>query len=132
MPGLFNDLQGNCTDNRKGAFCAGNKEVLMSTRLIALLAVIAAFGALTVMALLDVGYFGILEPHFQTWGGGQVLADLVIMCVLGIVWMLADSRTSGVNAWPFVIATLVVGSFGPLFYLVARELKATSASRQGA
>jgi hypothetical protein len=104
----------------------------MSNRLIALLLVIAAFGALSAMALLDVGYFGILEPHFQTWGGGQVFADLVIMCVLGIIWMLADSRTSGVSAWPFVIATLFLGSFGPLFYLVARELKATSASRQSA
>ena len=104
----------------------------MSTRLIALLSVIAAFAVLTAMALLDVGYFGILEPHFQSWGGGQVFADLVIMCVLGIVWMLADSRTSGVNAWPFVIATLFLGSFGPLLYLVARELKATSTSRQGA
>lgn len=104
----------------------------MSNRLIALLLVIVAFGALTAMALLDVGYFGILEPHFQSWGGGQVFADLVIMCVLGIIWMLADSRTSGINAWPFVIATLFVGSFGPLLYLVARELKATSASRQSA
>jgi hypothetical protein len=104
----------------------------MSTRLILLLVVIAAFGALTVMALLDAGYLGIFEPHFQTWGGGQVFADLVIMCVLGIVWMLADSRTSGVNAWPFVITTLVLGSFGVLFYLVARELKATATSRQSA
>ena len=104
----------------------------MSTRLIVLLVVIAAFGVLTALALMDVGYFGILAPHFQSWGGGQVFADLVIMCVLGIVWMIADSRTSGINAWPFVIATVFLGSFGPLSYLVARELKATAASRQGA
>ena len=102
----------------------------MSNRLIAILLTIAAFGALTVMALLDVGYFGILEPHFQTWGGGQVFADLVIALVLVMIWMVADSRISGVNAWPFVIATLFLGSFGPLFYLIARELKATNPSRQ--
>ena len=37
----------------------------MSMRVLVLLAVIAAFGALTVLALLDVGYWGIFEPHFQ-------------------------------------------------------------------
>jgi hypothetical protein len=108
------------------------KEVPMSTRLIALLSVIAAFGILSAIALMDVGYLGIIEPHFKAWGAGQVFADLVILAVLSIFWMLSDSRTSGINAWPFVVVTLVAGSFGPLFYLVARELKATSTSRQGA
>jgi uncharacterized membrane protein YqjE len=97
----------------------------MSTKLIALLVVIAAFGVLSTLALLDVGYFGILEPHFKSFGEGQVLADLVILAVLGCIWMQRDSRASGISAWPFVIATVFLGSFGVLFYLVARELKAT-------
>ncbi len=104
----------------------------MSNRLIMLLAVVLPFGALSAIALLDVGYFGILAPHFTSWGEGQVLADLVIACTLAIIWMIADSRTSGISAWPFVAITLFLGSFGPLFYLIVRELKATSASRQGA
>jgi hypothetical protein len=40
--------------------------------------------------------------------------------------MVADARTRGLNAWPFVAITLVAGSFGPLFYLVMRELKAAA------
>jgi len=104
----------------------------MSTRLILLLVVTAAFGALSAVALMDVGYWGIIAPHFQAWGPGQVFADLVIALTLVVVWMVADSRTSGISAWPFVAITLVLGSFGPLFYLIARELKATSTSRQGA
>jgi hypothetical protein len=94
-----------------------------------LIVVIALFGALSALALWDVGYWGIFAPHFQTWGGGQVLADLVILCALGVVWMLDDSRASGISPWPFVITTLFLGSFGVLFYLFARELRASARSR---
>ncbi len=95
----------------------------MSVRLIALLVVIVAFGVLTAIALFDVGFFGIIEPHFQAWGAGQVFADLVIVAALACFWMVADARERKLNAWPFVALTLVAGSFGPLFYLVLRELR---------
>ena len=97
----------------------------MSIRLIALILVTAAFAVLSAFALADVGYFGIIEPHFKSWGAGQVFADLVILAVLGCFWMVADSRSSGINPWPFVVGTLIAGSFGVLFYVIARELKAT-------
>jgi len=99
----------------------------MSPRLIALLAVILAFGALSAMALMEAGYLGIFMQHFQNYAGMQVLTDLVIVCVLAIIWMVRDAKTSGVNPWPFVVLTLVAGSFGPLFYLVAREVKSRAA-----
>jgi len=95
----------------------------MSVRLLLLIVVISLFGALSAMALMDVGYLGIIEPHFQSWGAGQVFADLVILAVLGCVWMVADGRARGINPWPFVIATVFTGSFGILFYLVLRELR---------
>jgi hypothetical protein len=98
----------------------------MSGRLIALLTVIVLFGALTAVALEDVGYFGILAPHFQSWGAGQVFADLVILCALGCGWMIADARERRINPWPFVAVTLFGGSFGVLFYLAVRELRATA------
>ena len=94
----------------------------MTVRLI-LCAVLAAFGVLTTLALREVGYWGILEPHFRSWGEGQVLADLVIMCALGIVWMVRDAKDRKLPAWPFVAITLVAGSFGPLLYLVTRGLR---------
>jgi uncharacterized membrane protein len=96
----------------------------MSARLVVLFGVIAAFGALTARALVDVGYLGIFLPHFQAWGPGQVFADLVILAVLAIVWMAGDARERGINVWPFAVITLLAGSFGPLFYLVRREWKA--------
>ena len=98
----------------------------MSARLIVLVAVIAGFALLTALALMDVGYFGILKPHFLSWGAGQVFADLVIALTLACIWMVNDARERGMSAWPFVAITLVVGSFGPLAYLVMRELRSTA------
>jgi hypothetical protein len=98
----------------------------MSGRLIALFAVIVGFGVLSAFALMDVGYFGILEQHFRSWGGAQVLVDLVILAVLACVWMVNDARERGLSVWPFIALTLVAGSFGPLLYLVARELRSTA------
>jgi Terpene cyclase DEP1 len=96
----------------------------MSGRLVSLLVVIALFSVLTVLALMDVGYFGIIEPHFQSLGAGQVFADLVILAVLACFWMVGDAKARGLNPWPFIALALVGGSFGPLLYLVVRELKA--------
>jgi hypothetical protein len=101
--------------------------ILVSNRLLALIGVIALFGTLSAVALKDVGYLGILAPHFQSWGAAQVLADLVILAGLGCLWMIADARSRGINPWPFVAVTLVGGSFGVLFYLVLRELRAGAA-----
>lgn len=101
----------------------------MTTRGLGLLAVIIAFGALSAKALADHGFWGMLAPHFQTWGAGQVLADLVILALLSCVWMVSDARTRGLNPWPFVVLTLAAGSFGPLFYLLRREWQAPATVR---
>ncbi|MEP2830814.1 MULTISPECIES: DUF2834 domain-containing protein [Alphaproteobacteria] len=96
----------------------------MSLRLVALIAVILAFGALTAQALMDVGYLGIFLGPLESWAGTQVLFDLVIVCVLAIIWMVRDAKVSGVTLWPFIVLTLAAGAFGVLFYLVARDVKA--------
>ncbi len=97
----------------------------MSARLIVLVAVIGGFTLLTALALMDVGYFGILKPHFLSWGAAQVFADLVIALMLVCIWMVNDARVRGMSAWPFIAITLVMGSFGPLLYLVVREMRST-------
>lgn len=95
----------------------------MSARVLVLLVVIVLFGALTTVALLDVGVMGIIRPHFQSWGAGQVFADLVILALLSCVWMAQDAPTRGLPGWPFILLTLAAGSFGPLTYLLVRELR---------
>jgi uncharacterized membrane protein YqjE len=113
---------------RRFAAHAGNnklvKEKLMTGRLIVLVTVLIGFSALTALALRDHGYWGIIQPHFQSWGGAQVFTDLVILALLACIWMVQDARRRGVNVWPYLAITLAAGSFGPLLYLAVREWKA--------
>ena len=83
--------------------------------------VLTLFGVLTAVALWQHGYWGILEPHFRTSGAAQVFADLVIALTIVMVWMWRDARATGRNPWPWIVATLALGSFGPLVYLLTRR-----------
>lgn len=85
-----------------------------------LLITLALFGALTAVALWHHGVWGIIEPHFKSWGPAQVFADLVIALTLVMVWMWHDAKALGRNVWPWIGLTLVAGSFGPLLYLLTR------------
>ena len=86
-----------------------------------LVPVLVVFTVLSALALWHHGYWGILEPHFKSFGGGQVLMDLVIALSLVMVWMWQDARQHGRNPWPWILVTLVAGSFGPLLYLLSRQ-----------
>ncbi len=88
---------------------------------------LAAFSLLSGLALWQHGYWGILAPHFQSFGGAQVLVDLVIALSLFMAWMWRDARRNGRNPWPWVVLTLAAGSFGPLVYLLSRRGTATAA-----
>ena len=91
----------------------------MQRNLIAI--VLVLFGALTAAALWQHGYWGIIEPHFRTFGAAQVFVDLVIALTLVMVWMWRDARAAGRSPWPWIVATLALGSFGPLVYLLTRR-----------
>lgn len=90
----------------------------MNARILLLTAVLLAFGTLSAYALAQHGYWGIFEFHFPSSAGWQVLADLAIACALAMVWMVSDARRTGRTVWPFLLATLILGSFGPLLYLL--------------
>ena len=77
-----------------------------------------AFLALTAVALWNHGYWGIVEPQFQSFGTAQVLVDLVIALSLFLVWMWHDAKAAGRNPWPWIVLTLTTGSIGPLIYLL--------------
>jgi hypothetical protein len=82
---------------------------------------IVLFGALTAAALWQTGFLGIVDWHVKSFGGGQVFADLVIALTLAMVWMWHDAKANGRNVWPWIVATLMLGSFGPLAYLLTRK-----------
>ena len=90
------------------------------------------FGTLTAVALWRHGFWGILAPPFQSFGAGQIFADLVIALTLVMVWMWHDAKATGRKVWPWIIATLAFGSFGPLLYLLSRKATEVSDVRQAA
>ena len=87
---------------------------------ILLLTVFAAFSLYSAYVVYDVGYIGILHSHLTNAGGIQVLCDLTISLSLVCIWIHRDARAQGRNPWPFLVATLFLGSIGPLLYLVLR------------
>lgn len=94
---------------------------------ILLVVTLVLFGALTAVALWFHGFWGIVAPHFRSFGPAQVFADLVIALTLVMVWVWRDARATGRNPWPWIVATLLLGSFSPLVYLLTRKRVSVSA-----
>ena len=90
-----------------------------------LLILITAAFALFTAAILShtglIGFYRALGASVATW---QVLADISIALGLVLTWMWHDARATGRRFWPWVVATLVLGSFGPLLYLIGRPARA--------
>ncbi len=95
----------------------------MNLRIIALAAMTLSLGAVTVLALQEAGYWGIIAQELENWAGRQVLLDLTVLGILACVWMYQDARRRGAAWLPYVALTLVAGSFGPLLYLIVREAR---------
>ncbi len=94
----------------------------MTTKRILALVILIPFTVLTLYALQQVGYVGIIDYHRHSPAGWQVFTDLVIALILVLSWMIPEARRAGRNPWPWVVVTLFLGSFGPLLYLLfARE-----------
>ena len=101
----------------------------MTPKILALDLVLTLFAALTAWAIGTHGYVGFFQTLLATPAGMQVLADIVIACTLVLIWMWDDARARALPIWPYALLTLVLGSIGPLAYLIHRELRATAARR---
>ncbi|MCP5202176.1 MAG: DUF2834 domain-containing protein [Gammaproteobacteria bacterium] len=101
----------------------------MNWKTVLLALVLVDFSVLSALAIAEVGYLGIFRAGLANWGTAQILADLVIACVLAMLWMRADARARGLNSWPYIVLTVLAGSFGPLCYLLRREWKTAPRTR---
>jgi len=93
------------------------------TKLLVLALVLVGFGAISAHALAVHGYVGLFETLFATPAGIQVSLDLAIAIALVLVWMSRDAKERGLPFWRYAVASVLLGSFGPLAYLIHRELR---------
>ncbi|MEL7296137.1 MAG: DUF2834 domain-containing protein [Pseudomonadota bacterium] len=100
----------------------------MLVRKTGLIALLLPFAGITALAVKDFGIVGIFEHFLANSAGWQGFADLVVALTLTMSWMIADARRLGRNVWPFIGVTFVLGSFGPLAYLLTRRQAATDVS----
>jgi len=93
----------------------------MTWKLIGLWAILADFSAFTAYVIWQYGYVGLLNRALADAATIQLSIDLVIALSLVTLWMVRDARERGAAVLPYVLATLVLGSIGPLLYLISRE-----------
>ena len=89
-----------------------------------LILALIALGAVTAAALWQGGLVGIIGAIAQSYWSLQIFADLVIAMSLVMVWMWRDAKSTGSIIWPWIVITLIAGSFGPLLYWITRKEKA--------
>jgi hypothetical protein len=91
-------------------------------RRIAAILILIPFTGLTLYAVAEAGYIGLFEFQLREPAGWQVLADLAIALLLVLSWLVPEARREGRNPWPWVAATLFLGSLSPLLYLATGSL----------
>lgn len=96
------------------------------------LVILVPFALLSAYAVAEVGYVGIFTYHLPSPAGWQVFTDLVIALLLVCLWMIQDARRTGRTVWPYLVTTLLLGSFGVLFYLLLAPADARHAAGQPA
>ena len=89
---------------------------------IALGLVLTVFLAQTGLTLTGPGFVGFLESANVNAATRLMFFDWVITLVLISIWMRRDAVATGRRFWPFALLTLVLGSAGPLTYLLIGSL----------
>ena len=86
--------------------------------------VLLDFAAFTVYAVFQHGYVGFFELAMANSATQLMFFDLTIALTLFMVWMWSDARERSIGFWPYAALTLLLGSAGPLAYLIRRETAA--------
>jgi len=98
----------------------GRQSPVMNLSKIVPAALLAGFSALTAEVVIADGYTGWIRIALQNRSAGILLVDLTLALGLVFTWMIRDARQRRATVWPFAVLTLLLGSVGPLAYLVLR------------
>jgi hypothetical protein len=88
--------------------------------------VLAAFTVFSLWVIDGHGYTGFLTLAGREPWALQLLIDLAISLSFTLGWLRADARKRGIAAWPYFVATLLLGSIGVLAYVVRRGMGAAA------
>lgn len=66
------------------------------------------------------GLQGLVDVHAGSPWALQIFVDLVLALTIVSVFVWRDARARGANPWPWIAATLFLGSIAPLAYFVVR------------
>ena len=90
-------------------------------RFIIPLVVFIPFTIFSVFVVADQGLWALVEGHKAGWGL-QVFLDLVIAAVISLTYIVPEAKQRGINPWPYVALTPILGSIVLLAYLVHRAV----------
>jgi len=76
------------------------------------------FSVLNAAVLYQYGYSGFVALATANLATIAILVDLTIALSLVVVWMWNDARDRGISPLPYLAVTMVLGSIGPLIYLI--------------
>jgi hypothetical protein len=91
-------------------------------RLAVLLVVFVSFTAWTLTIVAGQGFAGLFSLLGREPWAAQLLVDLSLSLLVAWSWLRHDARARGIAAWPYLVATVAVGSVAVLAYLIHREL----------
>jgi hypothetical protein len=98
-------------------------------RLLILVVVFTLFTGWSLTVVESQGLFGFLTLSAREPWAAQMLIDLSISLFIAWSWLRVDAREKGIVAWPYIAATVGVGSIGVLAYLIHREFNARGTKR---
>lgn len=91
-----------------------------------LILTLIGFSIPTCLALAAYGYVGFFRAALTNLANLQVFIDLSIALALINLWMIQDTRRRGdslLSLLPYLLISLLFGSYGPLLYLLRQALR---------
>jgi|JI6StandDraft_1071083.scaffolds.fasta_scaffold559243_1 hypothetical protein len=79
------------------------------------------FLALTGYAIYQHGYLGIFERVAESSATILLAVDLLLALGMVVGWMWVDANRHGLRVWPYLLLSALLGSAGPMLYLIRRE-----------
>ncbi len=90
-------------------------------RLVSLIVLFVVFTGWSLSVVASQGFTGFLTLSAREPWAAQMLVDLTISLLVAWSWLRPDARARGINPWPYLLATLPLGSIAVLAYLIHRE-----------